>query len=80
MAALSPRAAALYPKYDKDWFANRVAELEGLVSRTGTRLGEADGIILDLEAQVKRQTETIKECHERIAELATRIQEFKNVS
>jgi len=25
---MTPRAAALYDKYDKTWFANRVAELE----------------------------------------------------
>ncbi len=69
MAVMSPRAAALYPKYDKDWFANRVAYLEEEVKK-----------IAPLEAQVKRQAQTIKECHERTAELATRIQEFKNVS
>lgn len=72
---LSPRASILYDKYDKPWFANRVAELEGDLEVEHAARRIQKGLS---DSQAKRQADTIQECHERTAELATTIQDMKN--
>lgn len=71
---LTPRASALYDKYDKSWFANRVAELEEDLEVVHASRRVQKGLS---DAQARRQARIIKECHERTAELATRIQDLE---